>query len=96
MKQATTIFQNQVLKNKLSTGDVILVRVMALNVGGTNMPRVCRNDESEAQTDAFLINNNKTWAAPLENLYVDEETQKLTEAAHVLIGHADSLVHEAF
>lgn len=67
---------------------------MSLNVGGTNMPRVC--DNRETLPDQYLISKNLTWAAPIENLFQDEETKALTDAAHVLIGHKDSLIHYKF
>lgn len=91
MKQ---VFEGQILKNKLSNGEIVIVRVMALNVAGTNMPRVC--DNREMLPDAYLISKNKTWACPLENLFSDEETRALTDAAMTPISHKDSLIHSKF
>lgn len=88
------VYQEQVLKNKLSDGSVVIVRVMALNVAGTNMPRVC--DYREVLPDQMLISKNLTWAAPLENLFEDSETKALTEKAFTLMSHADSLIHWKF
>lgn len=89
-----TPFVGQILKNKLSNGQVVTVRVMALNVAGTEMPRVC--DAREVLPDQYLISKNLTWAAPLENLFCDEETKALTEKEFELISHEDSLIHWKF
>lgn len=94
MTKVKAVYQEQVLKNKLSDGSIVIVRVMALNVAGTEMPRVC--DAREILPDAMLISKNLTWAAPLENLYEDSETKALTEKAFTLIGHADSLAQWRF
>lgn len=64
MKKAPLV--GHIVKNRLCTGDVIVCRVMELNVAGTNMVRV--TDVRETQTDAWLIAHGRTWAAPLENL----------------------------
>ena len=88
------MYVGQILKNKLSNGQVIVVRVMALNVAGTNMPRVCDNRES--LPDGYLIEKNRTWAAPLENLVDDEETKSLSEAANTPMNHKDALVQWRF
>ena len=94
MKNVKTAFIGQVLKNKLSNGSIVLVRVMSLNVGGTEMPRVC--DHRESLPDGYLIEKNLTWAAPLENLYVDSETIEITDKENTPISHKDSLIHWKF
>lgn len=57
----------QKLFNVLANGQIIEVRVMQLNVAGTDMPRVCfaRAD----RPDQELIENNLTWAANLDRLF---------------------------
>lgn len=88
------LFIGQIVKNKLSNGAEIIVRVIELNVAGTDMVRVC--DNREMLPDAYLISKNKTWAAPIENLVVDAETQKLTDSAFTPIAHKDALIHWRF
>jgi hypothetical protein len=90
----TQILVGQVLKNKLSNGAEIVVRVLALNVAGTDMVRVC--DNREMLPDAKLIKNNKTWAAPIANLIDDAETKALTDKAFEIVGHKDQLIHCGF
>jgi hypothetical protein len=94
MTKVTNVFIGQILKNKLTNGAVVLVRVMQLNVAGTDMPRVC--DMRETLPDAYLIAKSLTWAAPLENLYQDSETQALTEKEFILMSHEHSLIHYKF
>lgn len=89
-----TIFVGQILKNKLSNGSVVMVRVMGLNVAGTEMVRVC--DSRESLPDAYLIEKNRTWAAPLENLVSDAETKTLTEKELQPMNHKEALVHFKF
>jgi hypothetical protein len=89
------LYIGQVLKNKLSNDSEIMVRIISLNVAGTNMPRV--TDHRETLPDAYLISKNLTWAAPIENLFADEETKSIEareyEMTHV---HKDSLIHYNF
>jgi len=89
-----TIFIDQILKNKLSNGQILIVRVMQLGVAGTNMVRVC--DNRETLPDNYLISKNLTWAAPIENLIVDEETEALTKKAFEPMSDKDSLIHWMF
>jgi hypothetical protein len=89
-----TIFIGQILKNVLSNGQIIIVRVMSLNVANSGMPRVC--DNREILPDNYLIEKNKTWACPVENLIEDSETKELTEKSMVPMSHKDSLIHWKF
>ena len=57
----------QILHNVLSNGQVIQVRVMSLNVAGTDMPRVCFAHAD--RPDQELIDANLTWAANLDRLF---------------------------
>ena len=61
----------QILFNVLSNGQILKVRVMQLNVAGTNMPRVCFAHAD--RPDQELIDNNLTWAANLERLFYTHE-----------------------
>jgi hypothetical protein len=88
------LYVGKILKNKLSDGSIIIVRIMGLNVAGTNMPRVC--DNREMLPDAYLIDKNLTWAAPIENLIEDAETIALTDKSMEPISHKDSLIHWKF
>jgi len=54
-----------IVENKLSNGSVILCRVVEF-IESVGMWRL--TDARETQSDAQLIKNNKTWAAPLENI----------------------------
>lgn len=56
----------QIVENILSTGQVIVCRVIELNVAGTDMVRI--TDARETDSDAKLIAKNRTWAAPIANL----------------------------
>jgi hypothetical protein len=89
-----TVFIDQILKNVLANGSEVIVRVMSLNVADTEMVRVC--DYRETLPDGYLIEKNKTWAAPLENLRSDDETKRLTEKAFEPMSHKDSLIHWKF
>jgi len=59
-----------IVDNKLSNGSVIRCKVIGIiEHGGQFMGyRVC--DAREYQTGEWLIRNNKTWLAPVENLKV--------------------------
>jgi len=88
------LYIGQIVKNKLSTGAVVVVRIIATNVAGTEMFRVC--DAREVLPDNYLISKNKTWAAPIENLSIDAETQAQTEKELAPMAHKDSLIHYKF
>lgn len=57
----------QKLYNLLSNGFIIEVRVMALNVAGTDMPRVCHFNAD--RPDQELIDADLTWAANVDRLF---------------------------
>jgi hypothetical protein len=57
----------QKLFNLLANGQIIEVRVMQLNVAGTDMPRVCFANAD--RPDQELIENDLTWAANKERLF---------------------------
>jgi hypothetical protein len=57
----------QKLFNLLANGQIIEVRVMQLNVAGTDMPRVCFANAD--RPDQELIDNDLTWAANTERLF---------------------------
>lgn len=57
----------QKLFNVLANGQILEVRVMQLNVAGTNMPRVCFAHAD--RPDQELIDANLTWAANLDRLF---------------------------
>ena len=61
-----------VVKNNLSNGQSITVRVMEF-VQAVQMFRV--TDARETDSDAKLIERNRTWAVPIENLEIDETLQ---------------------
>jgi len=71
------LYIGQIVKNKLSTGEVIAVRIIAVNAAGPEMFRVC--DAREVLPDNYLISKNKTWVVQSENLLIDTETQAQTE-----------------
>ena len=54
-----------ILENKLSNGQSVVVRVVEF-VHAVQMWRV--TDALETKDDRWLINHNRTWAAPTENL----------------------------
>lgn len=56
----------QIVENVLSNKSVIVCRVIALNVAGTEMARL--TDARETRDDVWLIKNDRTWAAPIENI----------------------------
>lgn len=57
----------QIVENVLPNNKgVIVCRVIELNVAGTEMVRL--TDVRETRSDAWLIANDRTWAAPIENL----------------------------
>ena len=61
------ISKNQIVENVLPNNKgVIVCRVIELNVAGTDMVRLTY--ARETRSDAWLIANNKTWAAPVENI----------------------------
>lgn len=71
----------QIVENKLSNGSVIVCRVIEF-IESVQMYRLA--DARETKPDAWLIKNNRTWAAPLENI-----------AAHDLdcaVCHTDGLI----
>ena len=66
----------QIVENKLSNGQVIVVRVMEF-ITSVGMWRV--TDACETRPDAWLVEHNRTWAVPLENLgprYIAHVTHK--------------------
>lgn len=71
MKTTKTFQVDDMVVNTLSNGAKIVCRVVELNVAGTDMVRVCYAQET--RPDAWLIANNKTWAAPIENLETTDE-----------------------
>ena len=77
--------KGQIVENKISTGDTIVCRVIELNVAGTDMVRL--TDVRETRDDAWLIKNNRTWAAPLENIRAHD--------SDCLVCHKDGLVNFA-
>lgn len=95
MKQVTAPFIGQILKNKLSNGQVVVVEVLQLAVAGSNMPRVCDVRENIYPL-GYMIQKNLTWACPIENLFVDEETKALTEKAFEPMSHKHALAHYKF
>ncbi len=54
-----------IVENKLSNGQVIVCRVMGF-IESVQMFRL--TDAREARLDSWLIENNRTWAAPIENI----------------------------
>ena len=90
------VFQGQILKNTLSNGQTILVQVLAAPCEKlSGMARVCDAREP-AMPLSWLINKNKTWACPVENLLEDAETKKLTDAKLTPMPHEHALIHWAF
>jgi hypothetical protein len=55
----------QIVENKLSNGKVIVCRVVEF-VESVGMYRL--TDARETRDDAWLIEHNRTWAAPMENI----------------------------
>lgn len=74
----------QILQNKLSTGQSIIVRVIELNVAGTDMPRV--TDARETATDKQLIARGRTWACPVENLEPLEDGPMMHKNGLITLG----------
>lgn len=63
---------NQIVENVLPNNKgVIVCRVVELNVAGTNMVRL--TEACETRDNAWLIKNDRTWAAPLENIRYHDE-----------------------
>lgn len=55
----------QIVENKLTNGQVIVCRVLGF-IESVGMFRL--TDARETKPDAWLIENNRTWAAPIENI----------------------------
>lgn len=54
-----------ILENKLANGSIVVVRVLGW-IESVQMWRV--TDARETKSDAWLIENQRTWAVPIENL----------------------------
>ena len=55
----------QIVENKLSNGRIVVCRVVEF-VSSVQMWRL--TDARETRSDEWLIKNNRTWAAPIENI----------------------------
>lgn len=62
MKQ---IKAGQIVENQLSNGQKVTCRVVGF-IDSVGMYRL--TDARETRSDEWLIKNNKTWAAPIENI----------------------------
>ena len=65
-----TIFVGQILKNKLYNNQVVMVEVVSIENGNV---RVCIFGEYKFPLK-WMIEKNKTYYCPVENLICDEET----------------------
>jgi hypothetical protein len=61
----TNLKPGQIVENKLSNGSVVVCRVVEF-IESAQMWRL--TDARETKPDAWLIANNRTWAAPMENI----------------------------
>ena len=75
----------QKLFNVLSNGQILEVRVMQLNVAGTDMPRVCFANAD--RPDQELIDADLTWAANLDRLFFTFEAALASHYDLTVGGH---------